>query len=113
MNCVYCQREFEPSKYRRSKQLACGDPACQKKRQRSNLTAWQERNPLYYRIKRLDPGWRAKARARARRWRMLHKDRLQAYRTNTMDQYRIYMREYMRRYRTSLREKTAKNPKED
>ena len=111
MICVYCQREFEPSKYRRTKQRACGDPACQKKRQRDNLSAWQERNPLYYRIKRIDPVWRAKARNRAKRWRVLHQDRIRNYRVATMEQYRIYMREYMRRYRAAQKTKTAK-PKE-
>ena len=69
---------------------------------------WQQRNPLYYRIKRIDPVWRSKARARAKRWRVIHKDRIQAYRTATMDQYRIYMREYMRRYRTALGQKVEK-----
>ena len=105
MICIYCQKEFEPSKYRRTKQRACGDPDCQKRRQRDNLTAWQGRNPLYYRIKRMDPVWRGKARQRAKRWRTAHRDRIQAYRTATMDQYRIYMREYMRRYRAALRER--------
>ena len=105
MTCIYCQREFEPSKYRRTKQLACGDPVCQKRRQRANLVTWQERNPLYYRIKRMDPLWRSKARLRAKRWRSAHRDRIQAYRTATMDQYRIYMREYMRRYRAALKTK--------
>ena len=99
MICTYCQREFEPSKYRRTKQRACGDPACQKRRQRDNLAAWQQRNPLYYRIKRMDPLWRTKVRIRAKRWRTIHRDRIQAYRNATMEQYRIYMREYMRRYR--------------
>ena len=66
-----------------------------------NLLAWQERNPLYYRIKRMDPIWRAKARSRAKRWRLAHKDRIRAYRLATMEQYRIYMREYMRRYRAA------------
>ena len=108
MICIYCQREFEPSKYRHTKQRACGDPLCQKKRQRDNLTVWQERNPLYYRIKRIDPVWRTKARARAKRWRTAHKDRIQAYRVATMDQYRIYMREYMRRYRIALAQKAGK-----
>jgi len=105
MTCIYCQKQFEPSKYRKTKQKACGDPACQKRRQRDNLSAWQERNPLYYRIKRMDPGWRAKARARAKRWRTRHKDRIQAYRQQTMEQYRIYMREYMRRYRAAAKTK--------
>ena len=99
MICIYCNREFEPSKYRRTKQRACGDPTCQKRRQRANLVAWQDKNPLYYRIKRLEPGWRSKARQRARRWRMNHRDRIRSYRMATMDQYRVYMREYMRRYR--------------
>ncbi len=107
MTCIYCQREFEPSKYRKTKQRACGDPSCQKKRQRDNLLAWQGRNPLYYRIKRMDPLWRSKARLRAKRWRMAHRDRIQAYRVATMDQYRIYMREYMRRYRAALKSKIA------
>ena len=111
MICVYCQKEFEPSKYRRSKQRACGDPVCQKKRQRDNLVAWQQKNPLYYRIKRMDPLWRVKARVRAKRWRTIHRDRIQAYRTATMEQYRIYMREYMRRYRAATKTKAAK-PKE-
>ena len=105
MTCIYCQREFEPSKYRRTKQRACGDPVCQKRRQRANLVTWQERNPLYYRIKRMDSLWRSKARLRAKRWRSAHRDRIQAYRTATMDQYRIYMREYMRRYRAALKTK--------
>ena len=107
MICIYCQREFEPSKYRRTKQRACGDPLCQKKRQRDNLNAWQGRNPLYYRIKRMDPMWRSKARARAKRWRTVHQDRIRAYRSATMDQYRIHMREYMRRYRAAQRAKAA------
>jgi len=111
MICVYCQKEFEPSKYRRTKQRACGDPTCQKKRQRDNLSAWQERNPLYYRIKRIDPVWRAKARHRAKRWRVLHQDRIRNYRVATMEQYRIYMREYMRRYRAAQKAGIAK-PKE-
>lgn len=101
MICVYCQREFEASKYRHTKQKACGDPECQKKRQRDNLLAWRDRNPLYYRIKRLDPLWRSKARSRARRWRVIHKDRIQTYRVTHMEEYRVYMREYMRRYRQS------------
>ena len=105
MICIYCQQEFEPSKYRRTKQRACGDPSCQKKRQRDNLVAWQQRNPLYYRIKRMDSTWRTKARMRARRWRVAHRDRIQAYRASTMEQYRIYMREYMRRYRAGQKEK--------
>ena len=108
MICIYCQREFEPSKYRRTKQRACGDPDCQKKRQQNNLSTWQSRNPLYYRIKRMDPMWRSKARMRAKRWRLNHRDRIQAYRVTTGDQYRIYMREYMRRYRATLKAKTAK-----
>ena len=107
MVCIYCQKEFEPSKYRRTKQRACGDPACQKKRQRDNLVAWQDRNPLYYRIKRMDSGWRAKARHRAKRWRTAHKDRIQAYRVATMGQYRVYMREYMRRYRAAQRAQSS------
>ncbi len=111
MICIYCQREFEPSKYRRSKQRACADPSCQKRRQMDNLVSWQEKNPLYYRIKRMDPIWRSKARARAKRWRTIHKDRIQAYRLTTMDQYRIYMREYMRRYRATLKTQGLK-PKE-
>lgn len=112
MICTYCQKEFEPSKYRRTKQRACGDPACQKRRQRDNLSAWQERNPLYYRIKRMDAGWRSKARLRAKRWRRAHRDRIQAYRVATMDQYRIYMREYMRRYRSAHRTQVVEQPKE-
>ena len=107
MTCIYCRREFEPSKYRRTKQRACGDPDCQRKRQRDNLTAWQERNPLYYRIKRMDSNWRTKARVRAKRWRRVHRDRIRAYRASTMGQYRIYMREYMRRYRASLKAKAV------
>ncbi len=110
MTCIYCQREFEPSKYRRTRQRACGDPPCQKKRQRDNLLAWQEKNPLYYRIKRMDPTWRGKARLRAKRWRMAHRDRIQAYRTATMDQYRVYMREYMRRYRAVSKTKPVQPP---
>ena len=101
MICIYCKREFEPSKYRRTKQRACGDPFCQKKRQRDNLVIWQERNPLYYQIKRMDAAWRVKARQRAKRWRIAHRDRIQAYRIATMEQYRVYMREYMRRYRAA------------
>ena len=111
MICIYCQREFEPSKYRRTKQRACGDPTCQKKRQRDNLMSWQEKNPLYYRIKRMDPLWRAKARVRAKRWRIVHRDRIQAYRSTTMEQYRVYMREYMRRYRALARSKGTKGTK--
>jgi len=107
MICIYCSREFEPSKYRKTKQKACGDPECQKKRQRDNLSDWQGRNPLYYRIKRMDPGWRSKARARAKRWRTKHKDRIQSYRSQTMEQYRIYMREYMRRYRAATKARTT------
>ena len=71
------------------------------------MSSWQDRNPLYYRIKRMDPGWRAKARVRAKRWRLAHKDRIQAYRVATMDQYRVYMREYMRRYRSALKVKSS------
>ena len=100
MICGYCGREFEPSKYRKTRQKICGDPLCQRTRQRNNLLSWQERNPLYYRIKRMDPVWRSKAQGRAKRWRIIHKDRIQAYRQSTMDQYRLYMREYMRRYRS-------------
>lgn len=55
----------------------------------------------------MDPGWRAKARVRAKRWRLAHKDRIQAYRVATMDQYRVYMREYMRRYRSALKAKSS------
>jgi hypothetical protein len=73
-----------------------------------NLLTWKDRNPLYYRIKQVDPIWRIKARARARRWRMLHKDRILNYRKATMDQYRLYMREYMRRYRAASRIKGGK-----
>ena len=114
MICIYCQREFEPSKYRRTKQKACGDPNCQKKRQRDNLSAWQGKNPLYYRIQRMDPTWRVKARLRAKRWRAAHKDRIRAYRMATMEQYRIYMREYMRRYRAAVKAKAAAaKPKEN
>lgn len=112
MTCIYCEREFEPSKYRRTKQRACGDPLCQKKRQRDNLVSWQEKNPLYYRIKRMDPLWRTKARMRAKRWRVAHRDRIQAYRSATMDQYRVYMREYMRRYR-SAKAKGASTPTQE
>ncbi len=105
MICIYCQREFDPSKYRHTKQRTCSDPLCQKKRQRDNLLHWQDKNPLYYRIKRMDPIWRAKARLRAKRWRAVHRDRVKAYRVSTMEQYRIYMREYMRRYRSTSRTK--------
>ena len=109
MICTYCNREFQPSKYRRTKQRACGDPTCQKRRQRENLLAWQGRNPLYYQIKRMDPAWRVKARQRAKRWRMAHRDRIQAYRNATMEQYRVYMREYMRRYRATQKAGVSSN----
>jgi len=99
--CVYCHKEFEPSKYRRTKQRACSDPVCQKKRLRDNVADWRRRHPFYNRLKQADPIWRAKARLRAKRWRMAHPDRIRAYRLASMDRYRVYMREYMRRYRVA------------
>ena len=97
--CIYCQREFVPSKYRWRVQKVCGDLGCRKQRQRDGLEAWRVRNPLYYKIKREDPSWRDLSCRRARVWRRRNMDRIRAYREAHLDQYRTYMRLYMRRYR--------------
>ena len=97
--CLYCQREFVPSKYRWRVQKVCTDATCRKQRQQSSLQAWRDRNPYYYKIKREDPAWRAASCQRARVWRNKNTGRIRAYREQHMDQYRTYMRLYMRRYR--------------
>lgn len=101
--CVYCQREFIPSKYRWRVQKVCTDPTCRKQRQRASLAAWRERNPFYYKIKREDPGWREASCHRAKVWRKKNTDRIRTYRQTHLEQYRTYMRLYMRRYRQTLR----------
>ena len=101
--CLYCQREFTPSKYRWRVQKVCTDPTCRKQRQGASLQAWRERNPYYYKIKRQDPSWREASCQRARQWRMKNTDRIRAYRQANLDQYRTYMRMYMRRYRQAMR----------
>lgn len=102
-NCLYCQREFTPSKYRWRVQKVCTDPACRKQRQRDSLQAWRERNPYYYKIKREDPKWRQASCDRARSWRSKNTDRIRTYRETHLEQYRTYMRLYMRRYRQVAR----------
>lgn len=101
--CLYCQKEFVPSKYRWRVQKVCTDPVCRKRRQRDSLQAWRERNPFYYKIKRQDPAWRNSSCQRARVWRRKNTDRIRSYREQHMDQYRTYMRLYMRRYRQAAR----------
>ena len=101
--CVYCQRDFTPSKYRWKVQKVCTDPTCRKQRQKASLQAWRERNPFYYKIKREDPSWRESSCHRARVWRSKNTDRIKAYRESHLEQYRTYMRFYMRRYRDTLK----------
>lgn len=105
--CVYCQREFVPSKYRWRVQKVCTDPACRRQRQHESLERWRAQNPYYYKIKREEPSWRRESCQRARLWRMKNRDRIRAYRQMHLEQYRIYMRLYMRRYRQQMEPKTA------
>ncbi len=106
-NCIYCQQEFVPSKYRWSVQKVCTGPECRKKRQRESLRVWREKNPYYYKIKREDPSWHRLSCQRARTWRHRNSNRIRSYRENHIDQYRTYMRLYMRRYRQMKKDATA------
>lgn len=109
--CLYCQQEFVPSKYRWRVQKVCTAPDCRKRRQQASLEAWRERNPFYYKIKREDPAWRAASCHRARAWRSKNTDRIRAYRDRHMEQYRTYMRLYMRRYRQTTETATGAETK--
>jgi hypothetical protein len=59
--CRYCQRSFRPSKFQPA-QIACSDPACQRRR----------RNDYHRRKAASDPVYRQVCQVSAQKWRAEH-----------------------------------------
>lgn len=51
--CCICRRWFRPHPRVGSRQRACGNPDCQSVRRRKKQKQWRERNPDYFRARRI------------------------------------------------------------
>jgi len=96
--CPICNLKFLPSKYRKD-QRVCSRKPCQRKRQLSNLAAWREKNPGYFKITRHDTSWAKVHRERSKTWRKKHRLKIKKYKKEHQNEQREYMREYMYRIR--------------
>ena len=99
--CLICKRKFLPSKYRKD-QKVCSRAGCQHTRELTNLAAWRQKNPGYFKITRHNSSWAKLYRQRAQMWRKKHKDKVKKYKKEHRQEQREYMREYMYRLRHSI-----------
>jgi len=110
--CKFCGKPFIPNKYRPNQEI-CSSLECQYKRQLSNMKAWREQNPNYFKYKESqDRSWKQACRERSLDWRKKHKEYLQLYREANKERHREYMREYMRKYRQKKKEHEKRGKQE-
>ena len=50
--CKICRKWFRPDPRSKGEQKVCGDPACQRERNRRACRAWRKKNPTYDRVRR-------------------------------------------------------------